>query len=82
VQSTPGNIDLLLTDLVLPGFNGQTLAVRLRAVRPHLRVIFSSGYSADAFKPTSELGNAGFLAKPYTLDELMRAVRAAIDAKK
>jgi PAS domain S-box-containing protein len=82
VQSHPGTIDLLLTDLVLPGFNGQTLAVRLRAVKPKLSVVFSSGYGADAFKPTAELGNVGFLAKPYTIDELMRAVRTAIDARK
>jgi two-component system cell cycle sensor histidine kinase/response regulator CckA len=82
VQSHPGTIDLLLTDLVLPGFNGQTLAVRLRAMRPHLAVIFSSGYSADAFKTNTDLGNTGFLAKPYTIDELMRAVRTAIDAKR
>ncbi|HEX3132888.1 MAG TPA: response regulator, partial [Planctomycetota bacterium] len=81
MQSHPGAIDLLLTDLVLPGFNGQTLAVRLRAVRPNLTVIFSSGYSADAFQPTAEMSNAGFLAKPYTIDELVRAVRSAIDAK-
>jgi nitrogen-specific signal transduction histidine kinase/ActR/RegA family two-component response regulator len=81
VQSHPGAIDLLLTDLVLPGFNGQTLAVRLRAMRPNLAVVFSSGYSADAFKPTAELGSPGFLAKPYTIDELMRAVRKGIDSK-
>jgi PAS domain S-box-containing protein len=81
-QNHPGVIDLLLTDLVLPGFNGQTLAVRLRAMRPHLSILFSSGYSADAFKPSMELGQTGFLAKPYTIDELMRAVRTAIDSKK
>jgi two-component system, cell cycle sensor histidine kinase and response regulator CckA len=80
VQSHPGKIDLLLTDLMLPGFNGQTLAVRLRAMRPNLRVVFSSGYSPDAFKPSSELFHAGFLAKPFTIDELARTVRAAIDS--
>ena len=82
VQSHPGTIDLLFTDLVLPGFNGQTLAIRLRAMRPKLTVIFSSGYSADAFMSHADMGNAGFLAKPYTIDELMRAVRTAIDAKR
>ncbi len=82
VQSHPGTIDLLLSDLVLPGFNGQTLAVRLRAMRPHLAVVFSSGYSADAFRANTELGNTGFLAKPYTIDELMRAVRTGIDSKR
>jgi CheY-like chemotaxis protein len=82
VQSHPATIDLLLTDLVLPGFNGQTLAVRLRAMRPQLTVIFSSGYGADAFKPAMELANSAFLAKPYTIDELMRAVRTAIDVKR
>lgn len=82
VQSHPATINLLLTDLVLPGFNGQTLAIRLRAMRPQLTVIFSSGYGADAFKPAMELPNSAFLAKPYTIDELMRAVRTAIDVKR
>jgi PAS domain S-box-containing protein len=81
VQSHPNTIALLLTDLVLPGFNGQTLAIRLRALRPQLKVIFTSGYGADAFAPSHALGHSGFLAKPFTIDELMRAVRTAIDAK-
>lgn len=81
VQNHPGTIDLLISDLVLPSFNGQTLAIRLRAVRPQLRVIFISGYSADAFIPNPDLGSTGFLAKPYTIDELLRAVRTAIETK-
>ncbi len=82
VQNHPGTIDLLISDLVLPSFNGQTLAVRLRAVRPQLKVIFISGYSADAFVPNPALGPTGFLAKPYTIDELLRSVRTAIETKR
>ncbi len=81
VQSHAGKIDLLLSDMVLPGFDGQTLAIRLRATRPQLTVIFTSGYSADAFKAKHSLGPTGFLAKPYTIDELVRAVRTAIEAR-
>lgn len=72
VQNHPGTIDLLISDLVLASFNGQTLAVRLRAVRPQLKMVFISGYSADAFVPNPDLGPTGFLAKPYTIDELLR----------
>jgi signal transduction histidine kinase/CheY-like chemotaxis protein len=64
-----GRIDLLLTDVVLPGVNGPELARRLRAGRPSLRVLLTSGYAADEALRLSEAG-APFLPKPYTPDEL------------
>jgi len=64
-----GRIDLLLTDVVLPGVNGPELARRLREARPSLRVLLTSGYAADEALRLSE-GGAPFLPKPYTPDEL------------
>jgi PAS domain S-box-containing protein len=78
----PGAIDLLLSDLMLPRLGGNELAIKLRSQRPAVRVVFISGYSADAFASARDLPHAGFLAKPFTIDELMRAVRVAIDARK
>lgn len=74
------DIDLLLTDLVMPGLSGAELAVRLREERPALRVLFMSGYSAEALVETLGTRRAPpFLQKPFSAPELARAVRAAID---
>ena len=81
VANHPGTIDLLLSDLMLPRLSGNELALRLRRQRPGLRVVFISGYSADAFASARDLPHVGFLAKPFTIDELMRTVRAAIDVR-
>ena len=73
-------IDLLLTDVVMPHMSGHELAERLAAVRPDLKVLFVSGYPADT---TSRLGvaepQASFIEKPYLPDGLARAVRRALD---
>ncbi len=68
-----GGIDLLVTDVVLPGRSGHVLARRLRQVHPQLRVLFVSGYFADTLD-LSELPGARFLQKPYGLDELLQAI--------
>lgn len=71
----PGRIDVLVTDLTLPGLRGCELAGRLLLQRPGLGVIFTSGYGYD-----DELGRnyprAVFLQKPFSLDELGAAVEA------
>ena len=75
-------IDLLVTDLIMPdGMSGSDLAERLRREQPALRVIFTSGYSPEVLGPSSELREgAHFLAKPFDLEELTIAVRAALDS--
>ncbi len=78
-QEQSQKIDLLLTDLVLPDLGGESLAVRLRTVYPNLKIIISSGYATDAFSLNMDIPHIGFLAKPYTIDELIRMVRHAID---
>jgi CheY-like chemotaxis protein len=47
VEAHPGGIDLLMTDIVMPGMNGKELADRLRAVKPAMKCLFMSGYTAD-----------------------------------
>jgi len=73
-----GTIHLLLTDLIMPGLGGHELAVRLHSLRPELKVVFISGYAGQS-PPGRELENRIFLQKPFSLDALAGAIRAALD---
>jgi PAS domain S-box-containing protein len=70
-----GRIDLLITDLVMPGFGGRELARRVATVRPGMRVLYTSGYTAQAMNQQAilEAGDA-FLGKPFTPDALLQRV--------
>jgi PAS domain S-box-containing protein len=70
-----GNIDLLLTDVVMPDMNGPTLAQRLIGLRPTLRVLFISGYTDMAAQPESGNENVSFLSKPFQAAALTARVR-------
>ncbi|MBW7932794.1 MAG: response regulator [Gemmatimonadaceae bacterium] len=74
-----GRIDLLLTDVVMPGLSGPELARRLRMARPTTRVLYMSGYATsvlmDEGTPISE---SELLAKPFAPDELVARVREAL----
>jgi CheY-like chemotaxis protein len=76
-------IDLLLTDMVMPeGLTGLDLAEKLLADRPGLKVIYTSGYSAELVVAQSTLPAGGrFLAKPYQSKLLMQTVREALDSQ-
>jgi two-component system, cell cycle sensor histidine kinase and response regulator CckA len=75
-------IDVLVTDLVMPGAHGPELAARIRLRRPGIGVVFMSGYSADAVdRPTGHVGSGEFLPKPFTVDALRAAVGRALDAQ-
>ncbi|MBW2455110.1 MAG: response regulator, partial [Deltaproteobacteria bacterium] len=69
-----GLIHLLLTDVVMPGMSGRELSAAIRDGRPELRVLYMSGY-ADTDMPEDEVAAAAFLAKPFTVDELLHKVR-------
>jgi DNA-binding response OmpR family regulator len=70
------NIDLLLTDIVMPGLSGQELAHLARARWPRIRVLYMSGYSDEELE--SLLRDSAFLQKPFTPSELMAKVRELI----
>jgi two-component system cell cycle sensor histidine kinase/response regulator CckA len=76
-----GEIDLLLTDVVLPGMNGVALAERVAGERAGIHVLFMSGYTSAACVPEGALRGVpcGFLQKPFNLEALARAVRAILD---
>jgi PAS domain S-box-containing protein len=76
-----GPIDLLLSDVGLPGMSGPELAARLAAERPGLRVAFVSGYAADeAERAAVPGGGAAILAKPYAAEELVAWVAGMVGA--
>src|SRR4029450_9752730 len=73
-------IDLLLTDVVMPeSISGRELAHTLMIDKPDLKIIFTSGYSAELMGPEFERGKGhGFLAKPYLTDHLVKFVNAEL----
>ena len=75
-----GRIDLLLTDVVMPGMSGRELAERLRGSRPEIRTLYMSGYTDDAVVLHGILAeDMAFLQKPFTAADLARRVRAVLD---
>ncbi len=75
-----GRIDALVTDVVLPDMRGPEIAKRLKAERPDIAVLFTSGYDHDAIARHGVLeSNVNFLQKPYTLAKLGETVRRALD---
>jgi PAS domain S-box-containing protein len=73
-------IELLLTDVVMPGASGPELAEQLRATIPGLCVLFTSGFSGD--KITRHVPTEAFLPKPYTVDELLARVAARLGTRR
>ncbi len=74
--------DVLLTDLMLPGVSGSTLAADLQARWPDLRVVLMSGYAEDdAIRLGSRTGAVRFLQKPFDMETLARELRAALEAR-
>jgi two-component system cell cycle sensor histidine kinase/response regulator CckA len=68
-----GAVDVLVTDVVMPGMSGPVLAERARETRPEMRVVFMSGYSAEEVNRQGvQEGEVEFLQKPFTPDSLIR----------
>jgi len=77
-QRESRRIDLLLTDVVMPGMNGPALAARLTADRPALTVLYTSGYTGQAVGHGVVPERSHFIAKPFTREDLARKVREAL----
>jgi two-component system, cell cycle sensor histidine kinase and response regulator CckA len=76
VTSHPGKIDILLTDLIMPGMGGRELSEKIHELRPQVRILFMSGYSEDEElqRQVREDGVA-FIQKPFTHTELREKIR-------
>jgi PAS domain S-box-containing protein len=82
VAGHPGEIHVLLTDVVMPGMDGRQLAKRIIAVKPGVEVLFMSGYTADVIAQRGVLDEGvQFLSKPFTRDDLARKVREMLDGR-
>jgi len=76
-----GQIDLLLTDVIMPDTNGRKLAETIQAARPGLRVLYMSGYPDGAIASHGMLEpGVAYLAKPFTTEAITRRVREVLEA--
>jgi DNA-binding response OmpR family regulator len=81
VDSYGKEIDLLMTDVILPCMNGKDLAEQLKALKPSMKCLFTSGYTADVIAHRGMLAaGVQFLPKPFSMNEMAAKVRAALDA--
>jgi two-component system cell cycle sensor histidine kinase/response regulator CckA len=73
-----GSIDLLFSDIVMPGMSGHDAASAIKAIRPGIGLLFTSGYSEQTNVRRGGRSRPRFLAKPYSGDDLLAAVREAM----
>ena len=75
-----GPIDLLLTDVVMPGMSGRQLGEEALKLRPALKVIYMSGYTDEMIGPHAQRGfEANFIQKPFAAELLLQRIRQALD---
>jgi DNA-binding NtrC family response regulator len=80
IQEYDGSIDLLLTDVIMPGLNGRELYERLRDSYPSLKVIYMSGYTDDVIAHHGILEEGfDFIQKPFSINNLTDKLRKVLD---
>ena len=76
------DVDLVVTDLIMPEMGGRELATRLRQRNPDVKVLFTSGYTEDVMIRGGDTGpSSSFLAKPFTPEVLTQRVREVLDGR-
>ncbi len=78
-RSPHGGIAVVLADVRLPDIRGPELSHRIRELEPAARIIFMSGHAPEDLEDVARTVNARFLPKPFDPDELVRAVRDAVE---
>jgi PAS domain S-box-containing protein len=80
LENYDGSLDLLLTDVIMPGMNGMDLYKQLKTMFPHLKVVFMSGYTDDVIAQHGILEeDMFFIQKPFTISSLTGRIREALD---
>jgi two-component system cell cycle sensor histidine kinase/response regulator CckA len=80
LERTREPVHLVVTDVVMPGMNGRTLADRIRMIRPDTKVLYMSGYTDDVVvRHGVSSGTVPFVSKPFDQAELMRTIRRVLD---
>ena len=76
LERNEGKVDIVVSDVVMPEMDGPTLLKEMRKTNPDLKIIFVSGYAEEAFQKNLPAGGQfAFLAKPFTLKQLVEAVK-------
>jgi two-component system, cell cycle sensor histidine kinase and response regulator CckA len=79
LERLENNLDILISDVAMPGISGPELATRLLTTYPHLLVLFISGSTKYVTLPDVDTTAVSFLAKPFTIDEFTREIRSLLD---
>ena len=79
IDAHDGEIDLLLSDVVMPGMDGPSLVEKVLEMRPGMKVILISGYAEEEFRKKLHEGDFSFLPKPFSLQELAERVKAVLE---
>ena len=74
-------VDLLISDVVMPGMDGPTMVREARKSRPHLKILFMSGYAEEQLRNSIDIENVNFLPKPFSVTELAEAARRTAGTK-
>ncbi len=74
-------IDLLISDVVMPGMDGPAMVEQALKERPDLKILFMSGYAEEQLRDSINLDNAHFLPKPFSVQELAEATKRVLAAK-
>jgi two-component system cell cycle sensor histidine kinase/response regulator CckA len=74
-------VDLLISDVVMPGMDGPTMVREARKTRPDLKILFMSGYAEEQLRKSLDIENVNFLPKPFSVTELAEAARRTVGTK-
>ena len=74
-------IDLLVSDVVMPGMDGPAMVREARESRPDIKVLFMSGYAEEQLRKSIDIDNVAFLPKPFSVQELAEAARQVLEPK-
>ena len=75
VQNHDGEINLIISDVIMPNMDGPTLVEKLKDLAPDAKVIFISGYAQDSFRNNFDADYHHFLPKPFSLSQLAEKVK-------
>ena len=75
-----GAIQLIVTDVIMPGLSGRQAAEKIKAARSEVEILFISGYTSEAIEKHGVLApGAKFLSKPFTTEDLLRKIRDVLE---
>jgi two-component system cell cycle sensor histidine kinase/response regulator CckA len=81
ILANHGEVDLMISDVVMPTMDGPTTVREARKTRPDLPILFISGYAEEQLRKSIDLERVAFLAKPFSVQKLAEAARDALHPK-